>query len=191
MSKIAILLSEGFADWEYGLIAGTGGPYYGFETGIFAPQAGDITSQGRLQVYVSQGIDKLADWKPDTIVVIGGMIWETEFAPDLSELLRDQYAKGVALAGICGGTLALARAGLLDTVAHTSNDLDFLKDNASSYKGDALYQQSYKAVVSDKVITASGTAPASFAAAVFEANGLPEDMLAEFREMMSAEHLAE
>ena len=32
-----------------------------------------------------------------------------------------------SVAGICGGTLALARAGLLNDVAHTSNDLAFLE----------------------------------------------------------------
>lgn len=29
--KVAIVLASGFADWEYALIAGVGGPFYGLE----------------------------------------------------------------------------------------------------------------------------------------------------------------
>lgn len=29
--KVAIVLTSGFADWEYALIAGVGGPFYGLE----------------------------------------------------------------------------------------------------------------------------------------------------------------
>ncbi|MGA3688440.1 hypothetical protein [Serratia bockelmannii] len=38
--KVAIVLTPGFADWEYALIAGVGGPFYGLEVAFFAPQAG-------------------------------------------------------------------------------------------------------------------------------------------------------
>lgn len=35
MSKIAVLLTPGFADWEYAFIAGTGGPFYGPDVQFF------------------------------------------------------------------------------------------------------------------------------------------------------------
>ena len=46
MAKVAVLLTQGFADWEYALIGGTGGPFYGLDIQYFAPVAGEIRSQG-------------------------------------------------------------------------------------------------------------------------------------------------
>ena len=68
---------------------------------------------------------ELADWRPEVLVVVGGTLWGTERAPDISALLNEQFQRGATLAGICGGTLALARAGLLNGRAHTSNDAGF------------------------------------------------------------------
>ncbi|MBU1611501.1 MAG: DJ-1/PfpI family protein, partial [Proteobacteria bacterium] len=111
MSKIAVVLTPGFADWEYALIAGTGGPYFGLDVQFFAPVAGEVRSFGGLVALVSQTLDEILPWSPETVVVVGGDGWRSEDAPDLGELLRAQHAGGGVVAGICGGTLALARAG--------------------------------------------------------------------------------
>lgn len=188
MARIAIVLTNGFADWEYSLIAGTGAPFYGLEVRFFTVTPGLVTSQGGLAAEVKDGLEVLTEWQPNVVVVVGGMIWATPDAPDISQVLAAAKEQGAAVAGICGGTLALARSGLLDRVAHTSNDPAFLKDNAATYKGAALFKSSPSAVGSDGVITAPGTAPVSFTAAVFEAAGLPADAIAQFRQMMAAEH---
>ena len=47
-AKIAVVLTHGFADWEYALVAGTGGPFYGLNIQFFAPEAGEVRSQGAL-----------------------------------------------------------------------------------------------------------------------------------------------
>ena len=188
MAKIAIILTQGFADWEYALIGGTGGPFYGLDIQYFAHQVGQIQSQGGLTAVVSQSLDELSKWGPNAVVVIGGMIWETDQAPDIRNLLKAQRARGAVIAGICGGTLALARAGLLDDVRHTSNNPDFLTHNAAGYAGSAHYVSSPSAISQDHVITAPGTAPASFTAAIFQAVGLDQEKVAQFKEMMAAEH---
>ncbi|MHA6324337.1 DJ-1/PfpI family protein [Roseivivax sp. CAU 1753] len=186
--KIAILVSPGFADWEYALIAGTGGPFYGLEVDFYATEPGLVASQGGLMAQVSRGIDDLADAQPDVVVVVGGMIWETADAPDIAAPLRALHDRGAVIAGICGGTLALARAGLLDATPHTSNDLGFLATHARGYDVAARYRHSAAAVVSDRIITAPGTAPVSFTAAVFESAGLAPEAVSAFRAMMAAEH---
>ena len=188
MAKIAIVLTEGFADWEYGLIGGAGGPFYGIDVQYFAPESGPLRSQGGLSAIVSRTLGEISDWQPDVVVIIGGTIWETEGAPDISGLLGGLRDSGASIGAICGGTLALARAGLLNDVAHTSNELEFLKRNAAAYQGEAAYRESPTAIASEKVITAPGTAPASFAAAVFDAAGLPGEAVAQFKTMMAAEH---
>ncbi|WP_458792427.1 DJ-1/PfpI family protein [Yoonia sp. MH D7] len=188
MAKIAVVLTQGFADWEYALIGGTGGPFYGLDVQYFSPEAGQLTSQGGLTAVVSQDLDALSAWQPDVAVVVGGTVWETEKAPNISDFLKTLHESGTYIAGICGGTLALARAGLLNDAPHTSNDADFLKQNAADYAGDTHYQASPSAISSGRLITAPGTAPASFTAAVFEAAGLPKETLAQFKGMMAAEH---
>ena len=188
MTKIAIVLTEGFADWEYALIGGTGGPFFGFDVQYFSPKIGQISSQGGLNVIISKNLDQLSAWQPNVIVIVGGTIWETVDAPDISDLLRVQYESGAHIGGICGGTLAVARSGLLDGGSHTSNNADFLKNNAVNYKGSAHYQVSASAVSSGRIITAPGTAPTSFASAVLAAAGLPKETVSQFSERMAAEH---
>ncbi|MTH96870.1 DJ-1/PfpI family protein [Roseibium sp. RKSG952] len=188
MPKVALLLTDGFADWEYALIAGTGGPFYGLEVGFFAPAAGNLRSQGGLQVQVPSGFDEVQVWQPDVVVVVGGMIWESGNALDISEMLAALKRLGVAVAGICGGTLALARAGLLEDVRHTSNDQGFLIKNAAGYGGSAHFEDTPSAVSDRAVITAPGTAPVSFAAEVFRAAGVEPAAVTQFTTMLAAEH---
>lgn len=188
MAKVAILLTEGFADWEYALIGGTGGPFYGLDVRYFSPTAGEVRSQGGLTAVVSHDFDAVAAWRPDAVVVVGGTVWETDRAPDIGGLLRAAREAGAVVAGICGGTLALARAGLLDDRPHTSNDADFLERNAAGYSGGYRFRASASAVAADGVITTPGTAPVSFTASVFEAAGLDADTVSQFRAMMAAEH---
>lgn len=188
MTKIAVILTQGFADWEYALIAGTGGPFYGLDVQFFTPETGEVLSQGGLNALVQQSLDDIPAWKPEVIVAVGGGIWEASDAPDISELLRSHHAGGGTVAGICGGTLALARAGLLNETPHTSNAPDFLKDNAEEYSGADFYHPTPSAVTSNRIISAPGTAPVSFTAAVFASAEVAYASVEQFRIMLAAEH---
>jgi putative intracellular protease/amidase len=68
--------------------------------------------------------------------------------------------------GICGGTLPLARARLLDERAHTGNSLDELKRLGGAYAGAPRYLDSARAVIDRGIVTASGLAPVTFASTV-------------------------
>lgn len=188
MPKIAVILTPGFADWEYAYIAGTGGPFYGMTVRFFAPEPGEVVSQGGLPAKVSRSTDEIGDWSPDVVAVVGGLGWDRDGAPDISDVLTAQHVRGGTVAGVCGGTLALARAGLLDDVRHTSNDPAFLASNAPGYRGASRYVASARAVTDDGIITAPGTAATSFAAAVFEAAGMDAETARQFRLMTAAEH---
>ncbi len=187
MTKVAIILSQSFADWEYALIAGLGRPFYGLDVQFFTPEVGQVRSQGGLSCIISQNLDEILLWSPKVVVVVGGMIWESADAPDISTLLKTWHANGYTIAGICGGTLALARAGLLNTVSHTSNDSDFLVKNAKNYKGLRHFKKSAAAIVEDRIITAPGTAPVSFTAKIFDHAGLEQNTVSQLKEMMAAE----
>ncbi|WP_310619052.1 DJ-1/PfpI family protein [Flexibacterium corallicola] len=188
MSKLALIVTEGFADWEYALIAGTGGPYYGIEIRFFTPQAGEVTSFGGLKTVVPNDLEALLEWLPETVVVVGGSIWDTERAPDISKVLVACYENGATIGGICGGTLALARAGLLDSVAHTSNSVDFLAQNAKGYVGSKYYNETPAVVSQDRIITAAGTAPVTFACAALTSAGVSVENVNELKQRLAAEH---
>lgn len=189
MAKVAVFLTDGFADWEYALIGGAGGPFYGLDVRYFSAATGQLSSQGGLSVNVTKSSADLLVWRADVVAVIGGAIWETDAAPDISKLLHVLRNDGAVVGAICGATLAFARAGLLNDRDHTSNDPDFLAQNVGDYTGAAHYKTSPSAVTSDGVITAPGTAPVSFAAAVFAAASVPIDAISQFKSMMAAEHI--
>ena len=109
-------------------------------------------------------------------------------APDVSAPLRGARDAGRIVAGICDGTVALARAGLLDAVAHTSNSPENLPP--TGYRGAGRYRDQPGAVTDDRVITAPGTAPVSFMTAVLEELGLRNDELDYYVGLHAAEHRA-
>lgn len=188
MPKIAIILPPHFADWEYALIAGTGRPFYELEVQFFTPNPGEIHSLGGLTAAVSQGLEAMAQWSPEVVVVIGSPLWESEEAPDIGGILHTHHARGAVIAGICGGTLVLARAGLLDTTPHTSTTADYLIQNAKEYSGSAYFRESASAISDNRIITAPPTAPVSFTAAIFESSGMDQETVQQFKNMLAAEH---
>lgn len=188
MPKIAIVLTQGYADWECAFLNGIGRAYYGIETQNVAPDGDKITSLGGLMTLPD---DSLANVKPkafDALVLCGGSIWETDKAPNVKQLALEFLDEGKSVAAICGGTLALANAGILDKRHHTSNAPDYLTENAKTYNGKSLYVDQVTAVEDQNVITAPGNAPAHFSAAVFQAVGIDEKTVSEFLGMLSAEH---
>lgn len=188
MPRIAIVLTEGYADWECAFLNGIGRAYYGIETKNVAPDGDKITSLGGIMTLPD---DSLANVKPkafDALVLCGGSIWETDNAPDVTQLVLEFLDEEKSVAAICGGTLALAKAGILDERHHTSNAPDYLTANAKMYNGESHYVDQVTAVVDQNVITAPGNAPAHFSAATFQAVGIDEKTASEFLEMLSAEH---
>jgi putative intracellular protease/amidase len=93
----------------------------------------------------------------------------------LEALLHRLEREGVPIAAICGATLAVARAGLLEDRAHTSNELAYLQ-RIPSYRGSNRYVDAL-AVRDRGLITASGLGPTEFAREIFEELGVfsPED----------------
>lgn len=188
MPKIAVVLTDGYADWECAFINGIGSAYYGIETVNVAPNGDDIISQGGLRTIPDRSLNRV---KPDDfnmLVLCGGTVWETDKAPDIKELALDFLRAKKFVAAICGGTLALANAGILDDKRHTSNGPEFLIRNSNVYKGQARYVNSAIAVSDENIITAPGSAPVHFSAAVFNAVGVDEKAVSEFLGMLSAEH---
>lgn len=186
MTVIVTILTEGYADWETALLNAIARTYYGIDTRFATPGGKPVTSAGGLKVTPDMAVEEIDVSAIDALVVNGGTAWSHPDAPDVSKVLLAARAAGKTVAGICDATLAMATAGLLDDVDHTSNGADNLPK--SGYKGEPHYRDQPSAVVAGKIVTAPGTAPVSFAAGVMEALGLRDDNLDFYLGMHAAEH---
>jgi len=187
MPTIVTILTSGFADWETALLNAGARQYYRIETLFASPRGEEVTSAGGLKVVPQMSVDDIDLAAVDAIVINGGTIWASPDAPDLSDLLVRARDAGKTIGGICDGTLALARAGILDDVAHTSNGPESLPD--TGYGGVAHYRDQPRAVLDRHIVTAPGTAPVSFMGAVLESMGLRNGDLDFYLNLYAAEHV--
>jgi len=184
MLAITIVLTEGYSDWEIGVLAGTGRAYYGAEIGFVSADGGPVTAVSGLK---TEALERFSAPTDGVVVVCGGPAFESDAPPEIEERLKQAHENGCVVAGICGATLALARAGMLDDVAHTSNGRDYLQ-TVKSYRGAAYYRDQPQAVRDGRIITAPAPAPASFAAEVLTAAGLEAEAAGVIMAMLSQEH---
>ena len=185
---IAVLLPDRFADWETALLGAVARSFLGVATRHVTRHGDPVESMAGLRVHPDASLDDPALLEVDALVVCGGEGWSTPAAPDPGPQVRSVLEAGAVVGGICDGVVALARAGVLDTVRHTANAGADLA--ATGYGGRAWYVDSPSAVREGLVVTAPGTAPVSFAREVLAAL-LPEQQpgVEDFLRLYSREHL--
>lgn len=186
--RLAIVLTEGYADWECGLLMATARHECGAETVILTPGGKDVTSLGGVAIKSAGAAEDASPAEFDVLVLSGGTIWQSDDVPDLSAPVGRFIDAGKPVAGICDATLALGRLGLLDTRAHTGNYASQLSDVVPAYRGAALYRDQPQAVRDSGVITASGAAPVTFAREILDAIGLGSPELFDYLGMYGDEH---
>ncbi|HUH48447.1 MAG TPA: DJ-1/PfpI family protein, partial [Mycoplana sp.] len=76
--RIAIGLTEGFADWECALLMASARSYFGFEVVAASPGGRAVTSMGGLAVTPATVLETVTPADYDALVLCGGTIWETE-----------------------------------------------------------------------------------------------------------------
>jgi putative intracellular protease/amidase len=164
---VHVLVFDGFADWEPAYALAELRRWGKRAVVVIGFTASPVTSMGGLRVAPDR---RLADVDPadvELLILPGGDLWEGDYPrAALEELLRALLSAAVPIAAICGGTLAVARAGLLNDRRHTSNMPGYLRAHAPEYSGTAGYDAAL--AVNDRgVITASGLGPVDFARAIF------------------------
>ena len=192
MKRLAIILIDGFADWEGALLSASAREHFGADVRYFSPGGRSVASIGGLSVLPNGPIEEMGIGDFDALLAIGSGEWmRPEPRSAVAPLLAAAHAAGRVVRGICGATLALAEAGLLDTRPHTSNARAFLIDFVAGYRGAEHYLDQPRAVAADRVVSAAGSAPASFA--IETAKLLwPEKVkeIADLNALFSAEHAA-
>ncbi|MCF3638578.1 DJ-1/PfpI family protein [Rhizobium sp. TRM95111] len=186
--RLAIGLTEEFADWECALLMAAARDDCGVAVTVLTPGGTGVTSIGGLSVASAGRLEEAAPENFDALVLAGGKIWQSPQVPDLEAPIRRFVAAGKPVAAICDATLELARLGLLDSRAHTSNFAGMLSQWAPTYHGEAHYRDQPRAVSDGGIITASGAAPVSFAAAVLAAIGADSQDLRDYLKLYGDEH---
>lgn len=162
------------ADWEAGYITAElhsgrfsrkGAPKYKVKT--VGMTTDPVTTMGGLRIQPDITLDSFDMDNAALLLMPGGDKWADPVHVPLLEKAKECLNAGVPVAAICGATIALAFAGVLNSRYHTSNDLNFLKAICPSYAGEAFYVQE-PAVTDGNLITASGVAPLEFACQILK-----------------------
>lgn len=167
MKKTALLVFDGFADWEPAY-AVTGLRRWGKREVVTVGYSMEpVTSMGGLRVIPDCALQFLSPDDTEMLIVPGGDQWlETRPQQNVEGLLTMFAARSIPIAGICAGTTALARAGLFRGRRHTSNGRAFLESYVPGYESQDLYVETL--AVRDKgVISANGLGAIEFAREIF------------------------
>jgi putative intracellular protease/amidase len=163
MQDVILYATDTMADWEYGYL--TAGLTMAdemepdrFRLRVLADGEPEVTTAGRLRLRTDGDIGDVDVDQVALLVLPGSDTW-FDGQERVLELARTLVERGTPVAGICGATYGLARAGLLDTRRHTSN-------------AGADHYVEERAVDDGGVITAPAIAPVDFSAAIFRRIGL-------------------
>ncbi len=177
-NTVYLYVFDTMADWEIGYLTAelNSGRYY--KKGL-APskivtvgtEKTPVTTMGGLKILPDIKLDECSMESTDALILPGGETWLDVIHQPILKIAQRCINEGTLVAAICGATIALAQAGLLNSRPHTSNDLEYLKMICATYTGEAYFKM--EPVVTDgKLITASGIAPLEFSVHVLQALGV-------------------
>jgi len=130
-----------------------------------------ITTMGGIRLVPDMKMDDIEVAPGSLLILPGAMTWLEPVQEPVLAKVREILGAGMVVGAICGATMALANAGMLNTRPHTSNDLAALKYLCPGYAGDAYYVTK-PAVTDGNLITASGFSPVDFAYEVMKKQGV-------------------
>lgn len=169
---VHVLVFDGFADWEAAFALAELRRSGGLEVVTVGFTEAPVRSMGGLPVAPDRTLRALEPAAVRLLILPGGDRWEGEYPrADMDAVLGRLSDARVPIAAICGATLALGRAGLLDDRAHTSNERAYLERHVPAYLGGSRYVDAL-AVRDRGLITASGLGPVEFAREIFQELGV-------------------
>jgi putative intracellular protease/amidase len=170
--NIAVLIFDGFADWEPAYALSGLRRWGGRSIHSVGYDRGAVVSMGGLRVEPDDVLESVTPATTELLILPGGDAWVEAYpAARIERSLAALVAGGVTIAAICAATVAVARAGLLRGRRHTSNGSLYLRRHAPGYETPELYTDAL-AVTDDGLITASGLGAVEFAHEIFAALGI-------------------
>ncbi|MTD42086.1 glutamine amidotransferase [Erwinia sp. CPCC 100877] len=181
MTEVLFVLLEDYADWETAFLAAALQPLAGFTVKTVSNQRQAVHSIGGFTTVPDYTLEEAIDKEFAALILIGGYSWRKEAAAEVTQLVKKAEQNGAVMGAICDASVYLGSLGVLDTVKHTSNQLQELQSYAGTkYKGAKNYQEQ-QAVRDKNIITANGTAPLEFAKEVLLAlKAMPEKEISQW-----------
>lgn len=160
--EVIFFVLNDFADWEGAFLA------YGLNCGIspenltkYTPKFMSITKEPVISL---GGMTILPDYDIENppsnycaLILIGGNQWHSKKAMLILPIIRDAISKDIILGGICNASLFLGANGFLNTLYHTSNTIEVLKEWGKEHYTGELYYKNQQAVSDKNIVTANGT----------------------------------
>ncbi len=109
--------------------------------------------------------------KKTVLILPGADTWADAENAQIIQKASELLSKGGTVCAICGATVALANAGILNDKLHTSNGVGFLEMFCPGYKGQKFYIDQ-PAVSDGNLITGSATGSLMWAKLIIEKLGV-------------------
>lgn len=173
MKTIYFAVLDTLSDWEAGHVLAElrsgrflKDPSLRYDVVLCGATLDTVTTMGGLHLKPDVLIGEIRPGEGDLLLLPGADTWLVPEQEPVIAKAREVLESKATVGAICGATLGLANAGLLDNRPHTSNDLDALKMFCPNYRGERFYVNE-PAVTNGNLITASGLAPVEFAYHIF------------------------
>lgn len=165
MFKIYVYVFDTLADWELGYVTSelNSGRFFKKDAPRVSVKTVGISKEpvktmGGMTIVPDCVIDDIAVNDKSVLLLPGGNTWDNPKHGTIVKKAEELLSVGATVCAICGATVALANAGLLNQRPHTSNGIGFLEMTCPSYKGQRFYID--KLAVSDHNLITAGAAGA-------------------------------
>ena len=163
MFTVYVYVMDTLADWELGHVTAElhSGRFFKADapevrTKTVGRTMESIRTMGGLTVLPDCTVDDIAVDAQSVLLLPGGNTWDRPEQGAIIRKAEELLSVGATVCAICGATVALAHAGLLNDRPHTSNGEGFLDMMCPSYRGMRYYVAT-PSVADGNLITASGT----------------------------------
>lgn len=163
MTTIYVYILDTFADWELGQVTAelNSGRFFKKDAQSVSVKTVScskepIKSMGGMTIVPDCLIDDIIVGEDSVLLLPGADTWSEPKHGAIIEKAEELLSLGAAVGAICGATVALANAGLLDNRPHTSNGPGFLEMFVPNYRGQEFYVDQ-PSTAANNLITASST----------------------------------
>lgn len=178
MATIYVYTFDTMADWEIGYVTAelNSGRFFKKNAPEVSVKTVGITKEpiktmGGLTILPDCVIDDIAVNDQSVLLLPGGNTWDNPKHSSVVKKATELLSVGATVCAICGATVALAHACLLDHRPHTSNGAGFLDMFCPTYKGQNYFVD-MPSVSDGNLITASGTGALLWAKQIIERLGV-------------------
>ena len=174
MITVYIYLLATLADWEIGPVSAELNSRRFFKSNAqelivktVALSKEPLKTMGGLTLIPDCTIDEIEVSEKTVLILPGANTWGEAENAQIIQKASLLLSKGGTVCAICGATVALANAGLLNERPHTSNGKGFLEMFCPDYKGQKFYVDQ-PAVKDENLITGSATGSLMWAKLIIE-----------------------